>query len=280
MFIAMRRVADYNLRRIASVSDAVWAGHGEPQESAERQERRIDRRRGGLMITQKKTAVRKRNSSVPGSARLLIVDDHEMLRHGLRLMLEQQSDLEVCAEAADESAAIRHYRLLRPDVVIVDLSLRSGNGIDLIKRIKALDSNARILVYSMHDEQVYAERALRAGAMGYVTKQKPARAILQGIRDVHRGKLHFSEELVQRVLERVAANEPMSQASAVDNLSDRELEVFEMIGRGLTTRAIADRLHLSPRTVDTYRERLKTKLVLANAAELHYRAIQWVLKGS
>ncbi len=232
------------------------------------------------MITQKKTAVRKRNSSVPGSARLLIVDDHEMLRHGLRLMLEQQSDLEVCAEAADESAAIRHYRLLRPDVVIVDLSLRSGNGIDLIKRIKALDSNARILVYSMHDEQVYAERALRAGAMGYVTKQKPARAILQGIRDVHRGKLHFSEELVQRVLERVAANEPMSQASAVDILSDRELEVFEMIGRGLTTRAIADRLHLSPRTVDTYRERLKTKLVLANAAELHYRAIQWVLKGS
>lgn len=195
-------------------------------------------------------------------------------------MLEQQHDLEVCAEAPDEAAALRRYRLLRPDLVIVDVSLRSGNGIDLIKRLKAVDSAARILVYSMHDEQVYAERALRAGAMGYVTKQKPARAILQGIRDVLRGKLHFSDELTQRVLERVAANEPISQASAVDNLSDRELEVFEMIGRGLTTRAIADRLHLSPRTVDTYRERLKIKLVLANAAELHYRAIQWVLKGS
>jgi DNA-binding NarL/FixJ family response regulator len=232
------------------------------------------------MATRKKAVSRRQDAVGSPKARMLIVDDHEILRQGMRLMLEQQRDLEVCAEAADEAAAIRHYRQVQPDVVIVDISLKTGNGIDLIKRIKAVDANARILVYSMHDEQVYAERALRAGAMGYVTKQKPAQAILHGIRDVLRGKLHFSEELTQRVLERVAANEPISQASAVDNLSDRELEVFEMIGRGLTTRAIADRLHLSPRTVDTYRERLKIKLVLANAAELHYRAIQWVLKGS
>jgi DNA-binding NarL/FixJ family response regulator len=232
------------------------------------------------MATRKKAVSRRQDAVKSAKARMLIVDDHEILRQGMRLMLEQQHDLEVCAEAADEAAAIRHYRQVQPDVVIVDISLKTGNGIDLIKRIKAVDANARILVYSMHDEQVYAERALRAGAMGYVTKQKPAQAILHGIRDVLRGKLHFSEELTQRVLERVAANEPISQASAVDNLSDRELEVFEMIGRGLTTRAIADRLHLSPRTVDTYRERLKIKLVLANAAELHYRAIQWVLKGS
>jgi DNA-binding NarL/FixJ family response regulator len=227
-----------------------------------------------------KITVRKLKSAASARARVLIVDDHEMLRHGIRLMLAQQKDLDVCAEAVDEASALRHYRSLAPDLVIVDVSLRSGNGIDLIKRLKAVDANARILVYSMHDEQVYAERALRAGAMGYVTKQQPARAILLGIRDVLRGKLHFSDELTQRVLERVAANEPISHSSAVDNLSDRELEVFEMIGRGLTTRAIADRLHLSPRTVDTYRERLKSKLVLANAAELHYRAIQWVLKGS
>jgi DNA-binding NarL/FixJ family response regulator len=232
------------------------------------------------MATRKKAVSRRQDSVGSRKARMLIVDDHEILRQGMRLMLEQQRDFEVCAEAADEATAIRQYRQVQPDVVIVDISLKMGNGIDLIKRIKAVDANARILVYSMHDEQVYAERALRAGAMGYVTKQKPAQAILHGIRDVLRGKLHFSEELTQRVLERVAANEPISQASAVDNLSDRELEVFEMIGRGLTTRAIADRLHLSPRTVDTYRERLKIKLVLANAAELHYRAIQWVLKGS
>jgi DNA-binding NarL/FixJ family response regulator len=231
-------------------------------------------------VPTKQKSSRKPEESTSTRARILIVDDHEMLRHGIRLMLGQQSDLEVCAEAADESSAIRQYRSVAPDLVIVDISLKSGNGIDLIKRLKTVDANARILVYSIHDEQVYAERALRAGAMGYVTKQKPARVILQGIRDVFRGKLHFSDELTQRVLERVAANEPISQTSAVDNLSDRELEVFEMIGRGLTTRAIADRLHLSPRTVDTYRERLKIKLVLANAAELHYRAIQWVLKGS
>jgi DNA-binding NarL/FixJ family response regulator len=231
------------------------------------------------MATKKSAAQR---SELPSGlkTRMLIVDDHEMLRQGMRLMLEQQPDLEVAAEAADEAAAIRQYRVVRPDIVIIDISLKTGNGIDLIKRIKAVDSAARILVYSMHDEQVYAERALRAGAMGYVTKVKPAHAMLQGIRDVLRGKLHFSEDLTQRVLERAAANEPISQTSAVDHLSDRELEVFEMIGRGLTTRAIADRLHLSPRTVDTYRERLKSKLVLANAAELHYRAIQWVLKGS
>lgn len=232
------------------------------------------------MPTKEKVAFHKPETVTSAPARVLIVDDHEMLRHGMRLLLAQQKDLEVCAEASDESSAIRQYRSVSPNLVIVDLSLKTGNGIDLIKRLKSVDANARILVYSMHDEQVYAERALRAGAMGYVTKQKPARAILQGIRDVLRGKLHFSEELTQRVLERVAANEPISQTSPVDNLSDRELEVFEMIGRGLTTRAIADRLHLSPRTVDTYRERLKIKLVLANAAELHYRAIQWVLKGS
>jgi DNA-binding NarL/FixJ family response regulator len=231
-------------------------------------------------VPTKEKILRKPEQSTSARARVLIVDDHEMLRHGIRLMLGQQKDLEVCAEASDEASAIRQYRSLTPDLVIVDVSLRSGNGIDLIKRLKTVDANARILVYSMHDEQVYAERALRAGAMGYVTKQNPARAILQGIRDILRGKLHFSEELTQRVLERVAANEPISQSSAIDNLSDRELEVFEMIGRGLTTRAIADRLHLSPRTVDTYRERLKIKLVLANAAELHFRAVQWVLKGS
>jgi DNA-binding NarL/FixJ family response regulator len=234
----------------------------------------------GSMATRKKAAIRPRDTRTRSKARVLIVDDHEMLRDGMRLMIEHQPDLEVCGQAADESAAIRQFRQSPPDLVIVDISLKTGNGIDLIKRLKAVDSNARILVYSMHDEQVYAERALRAGAMGYVTKQRPAQAVLHAIRRVLGGKLHFSDEVTQRVLERVAAHEPILQDSPVENLSDRELEVFEMIGRGLTTRAIADRLHLSPRTIDTYRERLKNKLVLANASELHYRAVQWVLKES
>jgi DNA-binding NarL/FixJ family response regulator len=158
--------------------------------------------------------------------------------------------------------------------------LKEGDGIELIKRIKLLDPEARMLVYSMHDERVYGERVLRAGAKGYVSKQQPVRAVLQAIRRVLDGSMHFSVDLTQRLLERAAASEPMSAASPVENLSDRELEVFEMIGRGLTTRSIAARLHLSPRTVDTYRERLKIKLALANSAELHYRAVQWVLKGS
>jgi DNA-binding NarL/FixJ family response regulator len=127
---------------------------------------------------------------------------------------------------------------------------------------------------------VYGERVLRAGAKGYVSKQQPVRTVLDAIRQILAGAMHFSGEMTQRLLERVASSEPMSSTSPVESLSDRELEVFEMIGRGLTTRSIASRLHLSPRTIDTYRERLKIKLALANSAELHYRAVQWVLKGT
>jgi DNA-binding NarL/FixJ family response regulator len=213
-------------------------------------------------------------------ARVLLVDDHEMLRQGMRLLIEQQKDLQVCGEAGDEVSALKQFRTCRPDLSIIDLSLKEGDGIELIKRIKALDPEARMLVYTMHDERVYGERVLRAGAKGYVSKQQPVRAVLQGIRHVLSGAMHFSGEMTQRLLERAAASEPIAPASPVESLSDRELEVFEMIGRGLTTRSIASRLHLSPRTVDTYRERLKIKLALANSAELHYRAVQWVLKGA
>ena len=167
--------------------------------------------------------------------RIMIVDDHEVLRDGMRLMIEQQRDLEVCSEADDELQALAHYRKSRPHLVIVDISLKSGNGIDLIKRIKALDASARIIVYSMHDEQVYAERVLRAGGMGYVTKQKPAESLLQAIRCVLDDKLSFSDELTQRILERAASREPLAAQSPVATLSDRELEVFEMLGRGMTT---------------------------------------------
>ena len=213
-------------------------------------------------------------------AKVLLVDDHEMLRQGMRLLVEQQKDLKVCGEAADEVSALKQFRATHPDLMIVDLSLKEGDGIELIKRVKLLDPDARMLVYSMHDERVYGERALRAGARGYVSKQQPARSVLQAIRRVLAGAMHFSDEMTQRLLERAAASDPMSPASPVESLSDRELEVFEMIGGGLTTRSIAARLHLSPRTVDTYRERLKIKLALANSAELHYRAVQWVLKGT
>ncbi len=233
--------------------------------------------------TRKQPTARRQKHVEPAQdrAKVLLVDDHEMLRQGMRLLIEQQKDLQVCGEATDEISAVKQFRAAEPDLVIVDLSLKEGDGIELIKRIKLLDPEARMLVYSMHDERVYGERALRAGAKGYVSKQQPARAVLQAIRRVLAGSMHFSGEMTQRLLERAAASEPMSPAaSPVESLSDRELEVFEMIGRGLTTRSIAASLHLSPRTVDTYRERLKIKLALANSAELHYRAVQWVLKGT
>jgi DNA-binding NarL/FixJ family response regulator len=230
--------------------------------------------------SRKKPRVRAQDRAEETRAKILLVDDHEVLRQGMRLLIEHQGDLQVCGEAVNEASAVRQYRAERPDLVIVDLSLKEGDGIELIKRIKAVDPEARMLVFSMHDERVYGERALRAGAKGYVSKQQPVRAVLQAIRRVLSGSMHFSGELTQRLLERAAANEPMNPSSPVESLSDRELEVFEMIGRGLTTRSIATRLHLSPRTVDTYRERLKIKLALGNSAELHYRAVQWVLKGT
>ncbi len=230
--------------------------------------------------TRKKAGARKPDKVAEARAKILLVDDHEVLRQGMRLLIEHQRDLQVCGEATDEASAIKQFRSSRPDLMIVDLSLREGDGIELIKRIKLLDPEARMLVFSMHDERVYGERALRAGAKGYVSKQQPVRSVLQAIRHVLSGAMHFSEELTQRLLERAASTETVLGASPVENLSDRELEVFVMIGRGLTTRSIAARLHLSPRTVDTYRERLKIKLALANSAELHYRAVQWVLKGT
>lgn len=232
------------------------------------------------IATRKKPSSRVQKSPKVDRAKILLVDDHEMLRQGMRLLIEHQSDLQVCGEAVDEVSAVKQFRSGRPDLTIIDLSLKEGDGIELIKRIKLIDPEARMLVYSMHDERVYGERVLRAGAKGYVGKQQPVRAVLQAMRHVLAGAMHFSEEMTQRLLERAAASEPMTAASPVENLSDRELEVFEMIGRGLTTRSIAARLHLSPRTVDTYRERLKIKLALANSAELHYRAVQWVLKGT
>jgi DNA-binding NarL/FixJ family response regulator len=235
-----------------------------------------------VTAARKKPAPRPRTQkgSDTGRASILLVDDHEMLRQGLRLFIEHQRDLRVCGEAADQASAVRQFRETGPDLLIVDLSLAKGEGIELIKRIKLMDVDARMLVYSMHDERVYGERVLRAGAMGYVSKQQPVHNVLQGIRHVLAGKMHFSDEMTQRLLERAASSDSIAPVTPVESLSDRELEVFEMIGRGLTTRAVADRLHLSPRTIDTYRERLKVKLALANSAELHYRAVQWVIKGT
>jgi DNA-binding NarL/FixJ family response regulator len=213
----------------------------------------------------------------PPSARVLIVDDHELLRDGMRLMIGGESGLEVCGEASDEAGGMEQFRQSRPDVVVVDIGLKSGNGLDLIRRIKAHDPSVRIVVSSMYEERLYGERALRAGAAGYVNKQEPAGNIIRAIRHVLQGKTHFSEEFTEQVLHRARRGSGGLSDSPVDAFSNRELEVFRLIGEGRSTSEIAEKLHLSTSTVDTYRERLKIKLNVKSAAELTHRATEWVL---
>jgi DNA-binding NarL/FixJ family response regulator len=210
--------------------------------------------------------------------RILIVDDHELLRQGLRELIGSKPDLEICGEALDEIGALKQFRELQPDLMIVDISLKQGDGIDLIKRIHAESASVRMLVLSMHDESLYAQRALRAGALGYVSKQAPSRTILEAIRCLLDGKLYLSPQLAQRLLQKAASGKIQESESLVETLSDRELEIFEQIGRGLQTRQIAATLKLSPKTVHSYRERLKQKLNVVTAGELTHQAVRWVLK--
>jgi DNA-binding NarL/FixJ family response regulator len=211
--------------------------------------------------------------------RILIVDDHPIVRQGLALLIANEPDLEVCGEAADAAEAIQLLTTARPDLIVVDISLHSGNGIELIKQIKARDEHARMLVSSMHDEALFAERALRAGAMGYVNKAEATEKVLEAIRQVLRGKIYLSPRMTERMLCRAVGSEENLESSPIDTLSDRELEVFELIGQGLTTRQIANKLHLSPKTVETYRENIKSKLNLTNATELTRHAVQWTLEN-
>jgi DNA-binding NarL/FixJ family response regulator len=212
--------------------------------------------------------------------RVLIVDDHAIFRKGLKELLGSESGLDVCGESECESEAMELVRSIRPDIVIIDISLRRGNGIDLIKRIKAHDKSIRMIVCSMHEDSLYAARALRAGALGYVNKQAPARTIVEAIREVLAGRIFLSSPATERLLRGFSAKKNPSGASPVEALSDRELEVFGLIGQGQTSGQIAKALHVSPRTVETYRRRLKTKLDLKSAAELNRDAVRfWLHSG-
>lgn len=212
------------------------------------------------------------------TTRILIVDDHELLRQGMRDLIASESDLAICGEALDEEGALQQFRALQPDLMIVDVSLQEGDGIDLVKRIHAECPAVRVLMLSMHDESLYAQRALRAGALGYVSKQAPSSTLLEAIRCVLDGKLYLSPRLSQRLLQRAASGKLQESESLIETLSDRELEIFEQIGRGLPTRQIATTLKLSPKTVHSYRERLKQKLNVTTGGELTHQAVRWVLK--
>jgi DNA-binding NarL/FixJ family response regulator len=208
--------------------------------------------------------------------KILLVDDHPLVRRGLADLIAGEPDLEVCGQASDVAEALEEVERTHPDLVVIDLTLKGGHGIDLIEKIKARSGQVRMLVSSMHDEMLFAERVLRAGAMGYVTKQESPETLLGAVRQVLRGEVYLSARMTSRLLHRVAAGGP-PQESPLEILSNRELQVFEMIGQGLTTLQIARRLELSPKTIETHREKIKQKLNLKNSAELSRRAVQWVL---
>jgi DNA-binding NarL/FixJ family response regulator len=211
--------------------------------------------------------------------RILIVDDHPVVRDGLAAELETEPDLVVCGEAGDVPGALSQIDATRPDVAIVDISLAQGNGIDLIKRIRERDERLPVLVWSMYPESLYAERALRAGAQGYVNKGRATREILDALRAVLAGKVYLSGDQADQMLKRLVGRRDAPR-SPIESLSDRELETFELLGEGLGTLQIAKRMHVSPKTVETYRVRIKEKLNVDSLPELMRRAAQWVLEKS
>jgi DNA-binding NarL/FixJ family response regulator len=213
------------------------------------------------------------------TARILIVDDHPMMRDGLATRISNEPDLSVCGEAEDVDEALRLAGELKPDLVIIDISLKTGHGIDLIKQLRGRHPKMKMLVLSMYDESVYAERSLQAGALGYLNKQTASETLIDAIRTVLAGKTYLSPEMTDRIVRSRVGGAIEPGKSPIESLSDRELEVFTLIGQGNTTSAIANQLHLSVHTIDTYREKLKTKLNLANSAELNRYAVQWVLEN-
>jgi DNA-binding NarL/FixJ family response regulator len=209
--------------------------------------------------------------------KILIVDDHPMLREGLAMHIASQGDMEICGEAEDTIAALKAFESSQPDLVIVDIALKDSDGVDLIRRIRERDETARILVWSMYPEDIYAERALRAGARGYLNKTRATRELIEAIRSVWAGKMYVSGDFTDKMLQELVAG-GRSGKSPIDYLSDRELQAFESMGHGMTTDAIAARMHVSPKTVETYRVRIKRKLGIKNATELVQRATQWVMQ--
>lgn len=207
---------------------------------------------------------------------VLIIDDHPIVREGLAELINREPDLRVCGQAASGGEALELTEKLQPDLALVDISLDDMNGLQLIKNLKARRRQLRVLVLSMHDESLYAERALRAGAHGYVMKREAPTHVIAAIQKVLAGDVFLSEALSARFMRKLATGADFTDESPVSRLSDRELEVYSHIGQGLKTRQIAAKLNLSVKTIETYREHIKEKLGLGDATELVQSAIKWV----
>ncbi|WP_404308546.1 response regulator transcription factor [Neorhodopirellula lusitana] len=210
---------------------------------------------------------------------IVIVDDHPSTRFGLATRIELEPDLQICGEAADVDEALELIGQVRPDVAVIDVSLKTGSGIDLIKQVKEAHPRVKMLVWSMYEEGLYAERALRAGALGYINKQQATDTIVEAIRTIMAGDLFLSKELSAKMLHRVIQGKESVALSPVDSLSDRELETFRLIGQGMNTKDIAKAMDLRPKTVETYRARIKDKLEIDDMAALTREATQWVLEN-
>ncbi len=207
---------------------------------------------------------------------IFIVDDHAMFRDGLRQLIDRETDLMVCGDAAEASAALEEITRLKPDLVIVDISLSGESGIDLIKTIKDEHEELPVLVVSMHEESLYAERALHAGAMGYVMKQEPAKVLKAAIRKVLAGNMHLSERMAGSVFAKKSIRSTDSlPPSPLEKLSDRELEVFQMLGLGKGVRQIAEEMSVTIPTINSFRNRIKDKLQLGSSTEVMLHAIHW-----
>jgi DNA-binding NarL/FixJ family response regulator len=207
--------------------------------------------------------------------RILLVDDHPIVRQGLSEMINQERDLFVCGTAEDVHRALDALEKVGPDLVIADISLKGSNGIELLKNIKVRYPRTLVLVLSMHDESLYAVRALRAGAAGYIMKQEATDKVLTAIRQVLSGEIYLSERMEKKMMHQLVGGRAARTGSPIEDLSDRELEVFGLIGQGHGTRQIAEELHLSIKTIESHRAHIKEKLNLRNATELVQHAIQW-----
>jgi DNA-binding NarL/FixJ family response regulator len=216
------------------------------------------------------------DANLPRKRRVLLVDDHPMTREGLMAIINRQADLEVCAEASDPSAAMSALENCAPDLMVTDMTMPGRSGIEFLKDIHAILPGLPILVLSMHDEMLYAERALRAGAQGYLMKDAGSAKVLEVIRIILNGQPYVSPQMSSRLIGAATGRRPRGSSSPIEKLSDREFEVFQLLGSGKSTKEVAQVLHLSSKTVDVHRARIKAKLELKDATSLLHHAVRWV----
>jgi DNA-binding NarL/FixJ family response regulator len=221
-------------------------------------------------------SAKKQKKAEEDKSKILVVDDHPMIREGLVRLVDDEQDLAICGQADDAPEALKAISETKPDIVVIDILLKSSNGIELMKSIKAQYPKLPVLILSMHNEALYAERALRAGAMGYIMKQEASEKLLTAIRHVLAGQIYVSDKISKKLIRKLARGKTGMVASPIDSLSDRELEVFRLIGQGYGTSQIAEKLYLSIKTIETYRTHIKEKLNLTDSRELLQYAIQWV----